>query len=477
MSLFSGLFPTEQTNRRIAVGFTVAIFLVIIGFGLSLHSYTQSKRDNQRISHTFEVISRISTILSLLKDVETGSRGYVATRLTSFLEPYRLAEPQLAPQLNNLDSLIADNPIQQRASKQLRQLVLAKLIITNRQIRLDNSETDSLRQAYLLEGRTRMDRVRQLTAQMISREQLLMTQRNTLANQSYRTGLTVTFSLAITTLIILLVMYNMLTAELRRRTENERQLRGYEADLTAKVNQLEISNQELERFAFVASHDLQEPLRKISAFGSLLHERYSHAIDAEGQTFLAKMLAAAERMSVLIQDLLNFSRVANQPEAFQYLPLSDVLNRVIAELDLSLKETNALIEVGPMPSLEMVPPQLDQLFANLINNAMKYRRPNTPPRIQVTADVVPGSAYPMLYPDQLYHQIFVTDNGIGFNEKYLDRIFTIFQRLHAKQQYEGTGIGLAICKRVVAYHQGYLTARSQEGVGSTFVVVLPERQV
>ena len=476
MSLLSGLFPAEQTNRRIAVGFTVAIFLVMVGFGMSLYSYTQSKRDNQRINHTFEVISHLSTILSLLKDVETGSRGYVATQLTSFLEPYQLAKPQLGPYLNGLDSLIADNPIQQRSSRQLRQLVLDKLAITEQQIKLDYTSPDSLRQAYLLEGRTRMDRVRQLTAQMIGREQLLMDQRNLLASNSYRTGLIVTFSLAFTTLIILLIMYTMLTAELRRRAENERQLRGYEADLMAKVNQLEISNQELERFAFVASHDLQEPLRKISAFGSLLHERYGHAIDTEGQTFLAKMLAAAERMSVLIQDLLNFSRVANQPEAFQYQPLSDVLSRVIAELDLPLKETNALIEAGPLPSLEMVPPQLDQLFANLINNALKYHRPGVPPRIQITADMVPGSAYPMLYPDQLYHQIFITDNGIGFNEKYLDRIFTIFQRLHTKQQYDGTGIGLAICKRVVAYHQGYLTARSQEGLGSTFVVVLPERQ-
>ncbi|MBO0935242.1 CHASE3 domain-containing protein [Fibrella sp. HMF5335] len=477
MSLFADLLPAEPTSRRIVVGFTIAMLLVSVGFGMALYSYDESKRDNQRINHTFTVINAIGNVVSLLKDVETGARGYAATGLTSFLEPYQNARPQLVPNLNSLDSLLADNPVQRRASRQLRQFVLAKLATTDRQIRVGRQDTDSVRRAYLLEGKVRMDHVRQLSGVMIRHEYVLLAQRNARASRSYRNGLVVTFFLALTTFITLIILYNMLTTELRRRAENEQQLRTYEADLTTKLNQLEISNQELERFAFVASHDLQEPLRKISSFGTLLNERYGTVFDNDGRSFLGKMLSAAERMSTLIQDLLNFSRLANQPESFQFLPLSDVINRVIAELDLPLKETNAMIEVGPLPSLEMVPPQLEQLFSNLINNAMKYHRPDVVPHIQITADSVPGAAYPTLQPDQLYYQIFVTDNGIGFNEKYIDRIFNIFQRLHTKQQYEGTGIGLAICKRVVAYHQGYLTAHSQEGVGSTFVVVLPERQI
>ena len=222
---------------------------------------------------------------------------------------------------------------------------------------------------------------------------------------------------------------------------------------------------------------MQEPLRKISTFGSLLSDQYCGVIDTEGRSFLSKTLNAADRMSMLIQDLLNFSQVTNQPDAFQFLSLTDVANRVSAEFDLPLKETSAMIEVGPLPWLEMVPPQMEQLLSNLINNSMKYRRPDVPPRIQITASNVPGVAYSTLQPDGLYHQIFVTDNGIGFNEKYIDRIFTIFQRLHTRDQFEGTGVGLAICKRVVAHHQGYITAHSQEGSGSTLVIALSERHI
>ncbi len=245
----------------------------------------------------------------------------------------------------------------------------------------------------------------------------------------------------------------------------------------AEANRLFIqSNQNLEQFAFVASHDLQEPLRKIQSFGNLLQDQYGAKL-GEGADLLERMQSAANRMSVLIKDLLTFSRIANRRDTVELVFIRDVINTVLNDLDLVITETNAQIIVESMPSLHGDASQLGQLFLNLLSNALKFRQPDTPPVIRIRHQTVsslllPASIKPTHWAEN-YHRFDIVDNGIGFDPKYVDRIFQVFQRLHGRQHYTGTGIGLAICEKVVVNHGGAITATSQPGKGSAFSVYLP----
>ena len=476
MPLVPKLSP-ERVNRRIALGFALTLVLISVGFALSFFSYIRSQRDRELLANTFEVIQSLESVLSEAKDIENGARGYLLTRKETFLEPYDLGRAKLGPELKRLRGLLTDDPRQQQSTDVLTRLVNAKIEVATRQIQLSSRTPNSIRQAYLLTGKVRMDDIRRQVARMIAFQQTIIARRGEDARQSFQNTLFIVFALALLTFAALLISYNMLERELRRRAENETQLRAYEQQLRGKIQELEVSNQELERFAFVASHDMQEPLRKIQTFGDLLGQHYLPQADGLGRTYLDKMLTSADRMSKLIRDLLSFSRLKNQPAAFQRVALGEVIDRVLTDLELPISASGASVSVvGTLPVIDAVPSQMEQLFTNLIGNALKYMAPGTSPRVTVSARRVGGDAYPDLLPDQPYHELLIADNGIGFDEKYLDRIFDVFQRLHAKATYEGTGIGLAICKRVVGYHGGYITARSREGVGTTFVIVLPEKQ-
>jgi PAS domain S-box-containing protein len=235
-----------------------------------------------------------------------------------------------------------------------------------------------------------------------------------------------------------------------------------ESALTKYMTTLEKRNQELQEFAFIASHDLQEPLRKIRIFGGRLRNRYDEVLDNDGRDYLDRMEKAAERMQRLIDALLNYSRVTTQDSPFESVNLQTLLLDVAADLGSRIEEANGRLEIGDLPVVDADPDQMRQLFSNLIGNALKYRN-ESKPLIRIFSD---GCHEGLC-------RIFIEDNGIGFDEKYLDRIFMLFQRLHGRGNYEGTGIGLAICKKIVERHKGTITARSIPGSGSTFIVSLP----
>lgn len=236
------------------------------------------------------------------------------------------------------------------------------------------------------------------------------------------------------------------------------------------------SNENLQRFAYVASHDLQEPLRKIQQFGDLLKTRFADR-SGEELVFLERMQSAASRMSVLIRDLLNFSRIATQPERGESVSLTKLMQAILTDLELVIDETGAHVELAPLPTVDGDASQLSLLFTNLLSNALKFRRSGLAPVVEVKASWKAADHLPAgVKPSRLaiaYHLIEVVDNGIGFDEKYLDRMFEVFQRLHGRGEYAGTGIGLAICQKVVTNHGGAITAHSQPGQGATFQVYLP----
>jgi PAS domain S-box-containing protein len=244
-----------------------------------------------------------------------------------------------------------------------------------------------------------------------------------------------------------------------------------------EANQLLLrSNENLNQFAYVASHDLQEPLRKIQQFGDLLSKQYASQIGT-GITYLERMRSSASRMSTLIEDLLNFSSISTQREDNRPLALNSVIENILPDFELVVLETGAQIIVDRLPIIHGNALQLGQLFQNLISNALKFRRPDVRPQIHIQstklfARELPASIRPTRNAET-YHQIDIIDNGIGFDQQYLERIFQVFQRLHGKDQFSGTGIGLAICAKVMENHGGAITATSQRDNGATFKLYFP----
>jgi len=252
--------------------------------------------------------------------------------------------------------------------------------------------------------------------------------------------------------------------------------RSHEA-LKAYAAKLERSNSELQDFASVASHDLQEPLRKVQAFSDRLKSKYAATLDDQGRDYLDRMQNAAGRMQTLINDLLTYSRVSTKAKPFVPTDLVSVTREVVSDLEARIEQVNGRVEVGELPTVDADPLQVRQLMQNLIGNSLKYRRPDVPPVVRVSSRTLrEDSAAPAPRPSRTFCQILVEDNGIGFEEIYSERIFTIFQRLHGRNEYEGTGVGLAVCRKIVERHGGTITARSTLGKGSTFLVTLPVRQ-
>ncbi|WP_240543430.1 PAS domain-containing sensor histidine kinase [Spirosoma foliorum] len=259
-------------------------------------------------------------------------------------------------------------------------------------------------------------------------------------------------------------------------TQLEQQVQVRTEQLVASNQDLRRSNENLEKFAYIASHDLQEPLRKVQSFGDLLKNQYAVEL-GEGLDYLERMQSAASRMSLLIKDLLTFSRISTRQESTTSVSLNQVIEEVIDDLEVAILQVDAQIQVDLLPVISGDESQLWQLFQNLLSNALKFQQPGIAPVIRVQVEqILAGSIPALVQPSRqamAYHQINVSDNGIGFDEKYVDRIFQVFQRLHTRNEYAGTGIGLAICEKVVANHGGAITAYSKPGKGATFTIYFP----
>lgn len=246
-----------------------------------------------------------------------------------------------------------------------------------------------------------------------------------------------------------------------------------EEKLALQAHNLIRSNEDLERFAAVASHDLQEPLRKVQAFGDRLSVKYANVLDEQGQDYIRRMRNACRRMQALIESLLSLSRVSTKGKPFVPVDLNKLVQEVISDLEVCIQDSGATVEFANLPTIDADPTQMRQLMQNLIGNALKYARSAVPPRIEISVEIVSdGAMLPNGTPAPQCRILF-KDNGIGFDSHCAERIFGIFQRLHGRSEYEGTGIGLAICRKIAERHGGTITAQGQPGVGAVFTVTLP----
>jgi PAS domain S-box-containing protein len=244
--------------------------------------------------------------------------------------------------------------------------------------------------------------------------------------------------------------------------QTQEQLKDNQLMMEKYIDELNRSNRELTQFAFIASHDLQEPVRKLLFYSDYLLQKYKGNIDEKGMEYLQNMHSASQRMRNLIQDLLLFSQIHKEKMEFRATDLNVIMNEMLQDLEISIEEKKARVTVDPLPTIQADEVMMRQLFTNIIGNSLKYSKPGQSPEIKVTNREVDG-----------FLEIAFEDNGIGFDEKYVSQIFTLFQRLHTRELYEGTGLGLAICRKIVELHNGKISAEAKEGKGATFYVSLP----
>jgi signal transduction histidine kinase len=500
-----------KTRNIIKIGFSILFIILLVNAWFSYQA-VQSLNDNyQQVEQTNAFIRELEMTLATVTEAETGQRGYFLTLENKYLEPYLNALRNLHEHFDNLESMVADKPEQQDRLLQLRRATEEKNQEMQRVIETLNTKG---REAALPEvksgrGREYMDAIRQVNGTMVAAEtnKLKALQADAEGNRR-RASSTFTYA-TLFALVLVITAYVLLNREISQKQQNTEAL--YEANelLEHRVEQrtqelqtanttllgeikerkkaeekqellnreLERSNRELQDFAFVASHDLQEPLRKIQAFGDRLKGKYGMALPVEAGDYLERMQNAAQRMHILINDLLTFSRVTTKAQPFTKINLDDIAREVISDLDGRIFQTNGRVEVEPLPAIEAEPLQMRQLLQNLIGNSLKFHRPEVAPIVKIKSRILSQEEAELA--DNRAEQVcelLIEDNGIGFDEKYLDRIFTPFQRLHSRNDYEGTGMGLAVCRKIVERHGGAITAKSTQGQGTTFIVVLPVTQ-
>jgi signal transduction histidine kinase len=465
-------------KSKLIAGFGIAMCLLIAVGVLSYRTMMRSDEDRVWVNHTHVVLEGLNAVSADVIDAEACQRGFLLTGEEVYLAPYRDALDRLVRDVKGVRDLTQDNPVQQAALDRLEPLLLTRL--TEMRDRIETRRSRGAEQSGELvrldSGEKHMDEIRAATGEMKQEERRLLARRTEESEASARltrTTIVAGDALALICLVFagLAVQQEMLK---RQRAEEgvrkindelERRVIERTAELDRRAAELARSNGELEQFAYVASHDLQEPLRMVASFTQLLERRYKDKLDADAKEFINYAVDGARRMQTLITDLLSFSRVGTQGKPMVATSCETVLKQVLGTLKLAIQESGAEITHEEMPEVMGDPQQLGQLFQNLIVNALKFRGEHAP-RVDIRA--VRGDGR---------WKISVRDHGIGISPEHAERIFVIFQRLHTRTEYPGTGIGLAVCKKIVERHGGAIWVTPAPGGGSMFNFTLEAAEV
>lgn len=272
----------------------------------------------------------------------------------------------------------------------------------------------------------------------------------------------------------LIAVNRSLELEINERKASEEKVTELNKQLLENIARLETANKDLDLFAFMASHDLQAPLRKIRMFSDRLLASPGDTLGKEGRLYLSRIQEVSRRMQDLINDILRFSKISVEKQSFEAVDLNGVMSEVLSEMEGVIRDKNAEVSVDRLPVLPASTVLMGPLFSNLISNALKYAKKNDPPRVRIRYEEAPaGNGLYGREPEVHYGRIYIEDNGIGFDQKYAEQIFDMFRRLHSSAEYDGTGIGLALCKKIVEMHRGFISALGRPGEGATFIVSLP----
>lgn len=591
------LKPIYYSERFLKIIFGLSLFIVLCMGGLAYRYIKKLSQSFDDVQLTYQIHIELEKLASLLKDAESGKRGFIISKDSTFLEPLLTSGAALDKSLERLRYLTADNPDQQENIKELEMKIDNSLAIFEKtlQLALTNKIDSPEFIAGFKEGRRTMNSVRFKIIQMTTHENNLLGIRKEKSSKRLSSAPVIVYYVLIISLVILLLIYIQISKNLKSLKEkNElletfkesttqsemisqlgnwiwhiesdtfefsdnlfrllgevpqsfeptlhnfmsfvhpedldkfteqmtkmmeqhdlpfthyriirkngqirhfksygkilidsegyRKLLGTTADISDEIEnyrlieernlELERNNKELASFNYVASHDLQEPLRKIQTFISRLEEKERDKLSNNGKLYIDRIKSSSGRMRSLIDDLLQFSRTNKSEESFEDANLNFLLETAKHDLAEIINDKRAVISSDKMPSMKVIPFQIKQLFLNLISNSLKYSRENVNPVIRITYSQTDASFLPKLKYSKFksYHTITVQDNGIGFEQSYADQIFILFNRLHGKNEYSGTGIGLSICKKIVENHHGYITAQGELNQGSTFTVYIP----
>ena len=478
-----------KTRSKLLPAFIIALVFIFVNAAVSYWSLRTLSENYGRVTHSHQLLEELLSMLSAVKHAETSQRGFLLTGDEVFIGRYESSLAEVEKHLSRLEQLAVDNPDHSARVSLLRQAIQVRRDTLQRNVEMRRSEglETIIESRGLYLGKQQMDKVLALMEEMQAEENRTLQQRQ---EQSEASSVNIIVTLLASNLLGLGLLFaayyliNRFVAE-RRRAEAELQKAHDELEVRViertedlgKANaELQRSNRELQDFAYVASHDLQEPLRKIQAFGDRLKMKHRSELSDEAGDYLDRMQSAARRMHTLINDLLTFSRVTTKAQPFVPTDLNRIAGEVLDDLEVRTQQSGGTVDVSGLPTIDADPLQMRQLFQNLIGNALKFHREGVPPIIKVRGRLAGESSNGGAPENARQYEITVEDNGIGFDEKYLDRIFTPFQRLHGRGVYDGTGIGLAVCRKIAERHGGTLTARSTPGEGSTFVVTLPAKQ-
>ena len=449
----------------------------VLFLGASLWSRGQYRELVQRVDHAREVQAAIQDLLATLSDAETGRRGYIATGDPAYLAAVATAAADSPGIMRRLSALTGDNPDQQANVRALQRLVDDRIML------LQETSLHNPQSAIQAEKRTGLAvsvQLSKVVADMRAQENRVLEQRKQATTAADLAAEAFLVAGCIATALLLAMAYRIMRRYAADRDRAESDVRDTNQQLQEKLQQLdqlnrelenrvkertaslERSNRDLQQFAFIASHDLQEPLRMISSYLGLLSKSLRGKLAPEEEQYVRFALDGAVRMQALIRDLLAYAQAGSQTPELKYTRLNDVLKQALYAFLESIRETGAEIFAGDLPELQVDPLRMSLVFQNLFSNAIKFRQPGGKPSIRIEAER-----------DGEMWRVAVRDDGIGFDPKYGERIFLAFQRLHGKNEYPGTGIGLAICKRIIEGHGGRIWAEGRPGDGATFFFTLP----
>ncbi len=460
---------SDKSYRLFRIVFVGLILLTIIVLASVITEF-RAVNVRKKLDHALHLERSIGNLLSLIQDAETGQRGYLLTGEPSYLKPQLQATDAIDRILAEINEAVAGDSLQTARAENVTALTRRKfqdIAATIKYYRQGN--TDALTERFQTQrGRSIMDSIR-LDVQLL---RSIETRDVELRQRQLDSLSTVTTFLRLMGVIGLATVFYYIYSQLRPLVStisgwNEamaaeiverRRIEQVNNELIASLNN---KNRELDQFAYIASHDLNEPLRTVSNYVEVLNEDYGGQLDSKARELLDTIQRATVRMRDLIETLLHFSRIGRS-EAAARVDLGCIVNEARENLELRIEESAATISVEPLPDVTGYAVELRQLFQNLLANALKFHRPGHPPRIEVfgraTAECV---------------QVSVRDQGIGMSEEDQQKIFDLFTRLNSRDSYEGQGIGLAFCQKIVQLHQGTITVDSQPGRGSTFTVTIP----
>ena len=449
---------------------TALVLLLAINAMQSYQAITELKDQEISSGTTKAKLRSAKEVFSSVQDAELHLLAYLISHKQHHLDLYFKSLERLDEHVSELKQLSYQLPQQTLDIQTLEQAILTRLDEMREDINPGNKKLNLERvlNSKVFTSQDSLSAIRSLLQEIESSEYALLDQQS-LEAMSSRERLMATTTLATVLSLILVVLiavllYRAISKQQLEALHLEALVEQRTREIQVYSDELKRSNRELQDFAFVASHDLQEPLRKIRTFGDRLSSRYADKLGEGGIDYIARMQNAAQRMSTLIENLLAFSRVTTRAKEFESVDLNLLLADIMDDLQIAIEEKSARIHhPDQLPTIQADASQIKQLLQNLISNALKFVAEGTSPVIQLSCNETESQI-----------EIRIQDNGIGFEEQYTDRIFTPFQRLHGKDEYAGTGIGLAICRRIVERHGGTLTAVSQPNEGATFIIELPK---